>query len=211
MRIAQLAGEYAFSFDSGAARRLLVIPALLDEANKLRRFTLDLMRALAEAGIDSALPDLPGCNESLNLLPSQTLASWREAMRTAADEFGASGVLTIRGGTLIDPGVLPALAFAPVAGASLLRAMLRAAVISGREAGHEATREGLMAQGLREGLVLGGYALGAAMLAELEAAAPFQDARVITQAEVGGSALWLRAEPGEDIAQAVRLAALVAG
>jgi len=202
--------EYAIGYDSGAATRVLVIPALFDEANKLRRFTIGVMRALAAGGIDSVLPDWPGCNESRAPLTAQTLHSWRDAARAAAGHFRASHVLTIRGGTLVDPGVLPALAYAPVAGASILRAMLRGAVISEREAGREVTREALLERGRREGLVLAGYPIGAAMLAELETAEPAPAGRTLAQAELGGPGLWLRAEPGDDPEQAGRLAGLVA-
>src|SRR5690606_34249762 len=70
--------EYALAFDEGREARLLVLPALFDEANKLRRFSAEVMRRLDAAGIDTLLPDLPGCNESLAPLEGQTLAGWRE-------------------------------------------------------------------------------------------------------------------------------------
>lgn len=211
MRIAFSEGEYAVSFDSGASARVLVLPALFDESNKLRRFTLGVMRAMANAGIDSLLADLPGTNESMQPLGIETLGRWRAFSAEVARRFGATHVLSIRGGALVDPGTLPTLAFAPVAGASLLRAMLRAAVLGEREAGREVTRDDLLAQGLRDGLVLGGHSLSATMLAELEAAEPCSDARQIAQSELGGPALWLRAEPDDDPAQAVTLAEIVAG
>lgn len=204
------AEEYAISFDSGSRTRVLVIPALFDEANKLRRFTLGVMRCLAAAGVDSVLPDWPGCNESRTSLTPQTLGGWREDARAAADYFAASHVLTIRGGALIDPGILPSLAYAPVTGSSILSAMLRAAAISEREVGREVTRDSLLQQGLRDGLVLAGHPIGAAMLGELGAAQPAPVSRTISQNELGGPALWLRAEPSDDPEQAARLAALMA-
>ena len=65
--------EYAAAFDKGRAHRLLVLPAWFDEGNKLRHFTVETMRRLDGAGIDSFLPDLPGCNESLAPLETQAL------------------------------------------------------------------------------------------------------------------------------------------
>lgn len=209
MHIADFGEEYAVCFDGGIARRVLVIPALFDEANKLRRFTIGVMRALDGACIASVLPDLPGCNESLAHLSDQTLTAWRDATRKAATHFEATDVLTIRGGALIAPDDLPVVTFAPVSGQTILRGMLRTAVLSEREAGREVTREGLLEKGLRAGLVLGGHSLNAQMLADLEAAQPVQ-ARSIAQAELAGPALWLRAEPGEDPAQSARLAQLLA-
>ena len=50
------------------------------------------------------------------------------------------------------------------------------------------------------------------MIAELETAEPPtpNGKRKIAQADVGGAALWLRAEPDDDAAQADALAAIVA-
>ena len=207
--IAGIGREYAACFGSDTTRRVLVIPALFDEANKLRRFTMGVMRELDLAGISSVLPDWPGCNESLAPLSAQTLSGWRMAVIAAARQFEATEILTIRGGALLAPDNLPVVSFAPVTGGTILRGLLRGAVISEREAGREITRDTLLERGLREGLVLAGHALNAAMLAELQAAEPLP-ARAIAQADLGGPALWLRAEPGDDPMQSARLAALVA-
>jgi len=211
MRIACTGEEYAVCFDGTADRRVLMIPALFDEANKLRRFTIGVMRALESAGVSSVLPDWPGCNESLAPLSEQTLSGWRQAANEAARRFEATEVLTIRGGAFLAPINVPLVSYAPVTGSTILRGLLRAAVISAREAGSEVTREALLERGLTDGLVLAGHSLSAAMLAELEAAEPAPSAHVIAQSELGGPALWLRAEPADDPAQAARLAALVAG
>ena len=168
------------------------------------------MRALEAAGVSSVFPDLPGCNESLAPLTEQSVSMWREAVVEAARRFGPTEVLSIRGGALLAPGHLPLTSYAPVTGSTILRGLLRATVLSEREAGRAVTREALLERGLREGLVLAGYSLSAAMLAELEAAEPPPHARIITQTELGRAALWLRAEPGDDPVQAARLAELVA-
>lgn len=204
--------EYAFTFDRARRARLLVLPALFDEANKLRHFTIDAMRRLDEAGIDTLLPDLPGCNESAAPLEKQTLAGWRKAAAAAAVHFGATDVLTIRGGALCAPDDLPVLRYAPVTGASLLRALLRARVIASKEAGVEESREGLMERGLREGLELAGYRLGPTLLKELETAEPRGGAALlnIAQSELDGPGLWLRAEPDHSPEQARALADIVA-
>jgi hypothetical protein len=73
--------ELLVAFDRGRTRRLLVCPAWFDEANKLRRFTVEVMRRLDNAGIDSFLPDLPGCNDSLAPAALQTLPGWRAGMK----------------------------------------------------------------------------------------------------------------------------------
>jgi len=203
--------ELALVFDRGRSRRVLVLPALFDEANKLRHFTVEVMRLLDAAGIDALLPDLPGCNESLAPLPAQTLAGWQLASEAAARHFGASLVLAVRAGALCTPAGIPEVRYAPVTGASLLRGMLRARILASKEAGIDEEREALLARGRREGLELAGYPLGAAMLRQLETAEPVGAApATIAQADLGGPGLWLRAEPDHSADQAAALAALVA-
>lgn len=206
------AEEMLLAFDRARAVRVLVCPAWFDEANKLRRFTSEVMRRLDRAGIDALLPDLPGCNESLAPLADQTLEGWRAAMAEAARTLAATHVLAIRAGALVAPEGLDGWLLAPQAGPQLLRTMLRARTIAAREAGITETSEGLLERGLKEGLMLGGWSIGAAMLRELSQAetAPSPGQAIIAQTELGGPGLWLRAEPDEDAAQADRLAALIA-
>ena len=201
--------EFAIVFDRKRARRLLVLPALFDEGNKLRHFTVEVMRRLDAAGIDSFLPDLPGCNESGAPLEAQSLARWRGAAAAGAAHFAATHGLSIRGGALCEPAGLPMVRYAPLTGAAQLRALLRARVIASREAGLHENRDQLLTTGRREGLDLGGYRLGAALFGELEDAEPPGVATTIAQADVGDAGLWLRAEPDHDPAQADRLAGLL--
>jgi exosortase A-associated hydrolase 1 len=203
--------EYALAFDAGRAHRILVLPAWFDEGNKLRHFTVEVMRRLDGAGIDCLLPDLPGCNESLASLAEQDLASWRAAAAEAAWHFSATRVLAIRAGAMIAPDAVPGWRYAPLAGSAQLRALLRARVLASREAGREENRERLLAEGRKAGLELAGYRLGAQLigdLAEAELPAAGQQ-RDIAQNDVGGPGLWLRAEPDYDPGQADALAAIV--
>ena len=204
--------ELLLSFDRARERRVLVLPALFDEANKLRHFTVQLMRALDEIGVDSFLPDLPGCNESLVPLEAQTLTSWQAAASAAAEAFSATEVLSLRSGALLAPGALPTWQYAPQTGAKQLRAMIRARIIASREAGRSETQEQLLEKGRESGLMLAGWLIGAEMLGELEAAIPSDAAtqHVIAQSQVGGGGLWLRAEPAHDQAQAEALAQIIA-
>jgi hypothetical protein len=207
------AGEaYAVSFDKGRRHRLLVLPAWFDESNKLRHFTVEVMRRLDGAGVDSFLPDLPGCNESLAPLAEQTLESWRGEAAEAAWHFSATHVLAIRAGAMIAPDSLPGWRYAPVAGSSQLRALLRARVLASREAGRDEDRDRLLEMGRKDGLELAGYRLGALMIealadAELPGAVKQRD---IAQGDIGGPGLWLRAEPDYDPKQADALAAILA-
>jgi len=210
--IPDLAGEELLvGFDRGRPLRVLVLPAWFDEANKLRRFTVEVMRRLDSAGIDSLLPDLPGCNESIEPLELQTLSSWRAAAEAAAETLGATHVLAIRAGALIAPATLPGWHYAAQSGPKLLRGMIRARTITAREAGKFETYEELTAIGRDAGLVLGGWPLGPEMVAELETAEPAlaPGQSNIPQGALGGAGLWLRAEPDEDAGQADRLAGAI--
>jgi len=204
------------SFDQSRDARILILPALFDEANKLRRFTISVMRGLDEIGIDSFLPDLPGCNESMAPLPQQSLQGWREAVIDASQQFSATHVLSLRGGALLTPPDLPGWRYAPVAGAKILSAMLRAQLVSARESGQHTTRETLVKQGKINGLLLNGWDIGPVMLNEMEQSAqpPLTQQKDVAQSdiggdEIGGAGLWLRAEPGENADQARALVALI--
>ncbi|MGB3472734.1 MAG: hypothetical protein WBA51_18105 [Erythrobacter sp.] len=203
--------EQWLAFDAARKHRVLVLPALFDEANKMRRFTLEVMRRLDENGVDTALPDMPGCNESLAALDDQTLKSWRQAAQAAASRFSATHCLTIRAGDLIGPPDLPGWSYAPATGSKTLREMLRARVLAGREGGMHETREELLERGRANGLVLAGWPLGAQMIRDLEAAEMISPGprTAIDQAQLGGAGLWLRAEPDDNAEQTETLAQLV--
>ena len=193
--------EYGLALDRGRDRRLLIVPALFDEANRLRRFTAETMRLLDTAGIDCFLPDLPGTNESIAPLARQTLETWRQAMAAAGRHFGATHVLALRGGALVAPA-LPAFALAPVTGAAILRQMIRARIVASREVGLDERTEALLEQARIEGITLSGYQLSAGMVTGLQEAAPVEASTI----PLGGPPLWLRAEPGEDPVQSAALA-----
>ncbi|PNU05046.1 hypothetical protein [Novosphingobium guangzhouense] len=205
----QASKEFALCRDTSRQRRLLIVPALFDEGNKLRRFTVEVMRRLDAAGIDTFLPDLPGCNESVRPLHEQTPAIWIESMAAAARHFGATHVLAIRGGSLFAPRFLPVVHYAPVKGAAILRQMLRARVLASRESGNEENRDTLVEQAMAHGITLAGYPLGAEFFRNFDVLTPAPEADVIDQTEIGGSGLWLRAEPDENPAQAECLATIL--
>lgn len=206
------AEEIVLRFDQAREARLLVLPPLFDEHNKTRHQCFETMRKFDAAGIDGFLPDLPGCNESVAPLEDQSLSVWREAASEALALFRCTHVLAIRGGALLAPQDVPAFFYAPAQGRPLLRALLRARTIAAREAGREEKAEALLAQGREEGLELAGWQLGATMIRELETTQPAigPDTRIIEQVELGGSPLWLRAEPDSDPRQAEALARIVA-
>ena len=202
--------EYCLSFGAvEATRNILIVPPLFDEMNRTRRMLVEAMRALAGNGVRTLLPDLPGCNESKADLSRQTLASWREAVSDCAAQAGATHIASVRGGCLIDDGsALPLWRLAPVKGASLLRTMLRTRIAADKEAGVISNSEQLLASAMTAPIELSGNLLSADMLASLETADAGTGGQITeaTLAEVGGTALWLRAEPGDDPAMSVGIA-----
>ena len=202
--------ELALAFGEGGRRRLLVLPAWFDVSNRLRHVTIEAMRALERLGVASVMPDLPGSNESLAPLDAQDLGTWRNAAAEAARQLGCTHVLAVRAAANIAPD-LPGWVWAPLAGKSALRAMVRARIIASKEAGSAETSDLLLEQGKAGGLDLAGYPLGHSMIAGLaEAELPATDLVPVTQADLGGPGLWLRAEPEHDPAQSEALARIIA-
>lgn len=205
--------ETALSFHKGRAKRVLIVPPLFDEANKLRHQLFEIARLLDESGIDTALPDLPGCNESLAPFPAQTLGHWRASVATAAAHFGSTHVFAVRSGCWLVPEGMEGWLYAPAKPKQVLRSMIRARVLAAREAGREESADTLTERGRAEGLTLAGWELGAHLLQELETAEAVTPPgySVIEQAAVGGKPLWLRAENDHDADQAQALVSLISG
>lgn len=203
--------ELVLGFDAGREHRVLIVPALFDEANKLRRLAVETMRRLDAAGIDCFLPDLPGTNESMLDLAPLSLEDWALAMAAASRELSATHILALRGGGLITPPALPGWIYGQVKGASVLRTLLRARVLAAREAGREETPDGLLSLAAQNGIELAGYRLGEEMVRQVQKAVceKRNNLAVIDQDTVGGSPLWLRAEPDFDPQQADAVAAVV--
>lgn len=198
---------------SGDGPAVLIVPPLFDEANRMRRTLVLTMRALSQLGTSCLLPDLPGQNESPIMTEDVTLADWRSALAALANEEGRPLVVASwRGGALIDDAVAGAIGWwrmSPVQGASIVKAMIRARIAGDKEAGRHSTADAIRASAAQAPAELAGNLLSAAMLDALEAAnpAPVEPFRQVMPADLGGSALWLRAEPGEDAAMAEAMAA----
>ncbi|MBY6013837.1 hypothetical protein KUV75_02825 [Qipengyuania gaetbuli] len=204
--------EMALVFKATGGNRLLVLPPLFEEANRLRRQLREVMRLLSLRGIASVLPDLPGCNESLAPLGKQTLAGWRTAAEAAAGHFGATHVLAVRTCAAIAPTELQGWLYAPQAPARALTSLARAQSLSEAETGGGRQPAEIIAETREHGGLVAGWTLSGEMVRELEQGTEVKtgDLVVVDQEEIGGSPLWLRAEIGEDADQAQALADLLA-
>ncbi|MFN3817493.1 hypothetical protein [Blastomonas sp.] len=215
--------ELCLRFGPESGSRLLILPPLFDEANRVRHLMVECAQGFAELGIASLLPDLPGCNESLTPLDNASISLWQAALVTCAEQLGpVSHVVSLRGGALLDDalGDLPRWRLAPVKGGQLLRTMLRTRIASDREAGVASSSEALLDTARSQGIELAGNSLSPCMIRELDAASPseggairlvrFADDPLAADGRIAGAPLWLRAEPAHDPAMASAMAADIA-
>ncbi len=190
----------------GPADAPVVILALppFEEANRTRTFAVTIMRALAERGVASALPDLPGTNDSVVATEEATLADWRSAFAAAAQTVDAVTSVTIRGGALIDTEATLSGRWhlAPQTGTMLVRELDR-------------IRHSAGGSGDGDVIEIAGSRVSRTLLDELAAAVSSdQRTRVVRLAndaqpadlKVDGAPLWRRAEPDNDSALAAALA-----
>ena len=190
------------------SHQAIILAPLFEELNFTRTFTADIARALAKRGIGSWLPDLPGTGESLHKLSDIGWDDWRDAARIAGETVAtATGskphIVALRGGALLSDAVdgRSRWSFAPVAGASLLRHLQRAQLISHR---NYATQDILLDHEIFE---YTGYELSANLRDGLQTAEPPASAdrdRIAPVEE--GAMLWRRAEPGRDRELSIALA-----
>ncbi len=179
---------------------ILFIPPLFAEMNKMRSTMIESMRQLADRGIASTLPDLAGCNESLQNLRQQNLNSWRMALEHIVDQHNITHVAAFRGGCLIDNIAIdkPHFRLNSVKGANIIKTMMRSKLIALKESGLDETLDGLSQIAVHDGIELAGYELSAALYNDLQNAVPMtiegtSENKVGQQ--VDGISLWIRSEP----------------
>ncbi|MGH6616138.1 hypothetical protein [Sphingomonas sp.] len=209
----------------GPATGPVVIAAmpLFEEANRTRAFMVTILRGLAERGIASALPDLPGMGDSLIETEQVSLSNWQKAFSSAAAALRDTGpvhAVAIRGGALLDHDapVAGRWHFAPVAGAALVRDMFRTRLAAAKEDGEAFDTSVIESPG--PPVELAGNRLSRVLLVDLNGATPssngpLRTVRLDTDAQpahlkLAGAPLWRRAEPGNDPALADLLAADIA-
>lgn len=192
---------------------VVVALPLWEEANRTRALAAAMLRRLADRGIGGVLPDWPGTGDSLVATADLRLPDLCAAHRALLDGLGAERchAVGIRSGALIDGGgaVASRWHLAPSTGPELLRDLGRLHAAAGGTAP------------LAGPATVAGNRISAAMLADLAAPPPSADRvplRTIRLAHdprpadrhYPGSALWRRAEPGNDAVLAGLLATDIA-
>ncbi|MEG3082552.1 hypothetical protein U1707_02760 [Sphingomonas sp. PB2P12] len=179
---------------------------LFEEANRTRQFLVTILRALAQRGIGSVLPDFPGVGESCVATADARLIDQRVAYNSLIQQLGGRSYgISIRSGALFDveAGLVGRWQLSPQTGEDLVRELDRA-----RAANRSATA------GATD---YAGNTLSDAMLSDLRDALPYaaecplrtvrldSDPRTANVKYVA-SPLWRRSEPGNDISFAQVLA-----
>lgn len=186
---------------------ILILPPVFEEANRMRRILAQVMRGLAERGIASALPDLPGTGDSLVATVDARFEDWSAAITALADSLPRPLLtVAVRGGVLLDGVAKPDVRWrlAPESGKRLLRDMLRATAVTGTLKASELEMRARAAP-----TRLAGNLIHPDLFIALDAAEP--DAVLARTAVVGestaphdiafaGSPPWRRAEPEDDAA-----------
>ena len=203
--------ELCLRAGSGHPKTIILIPPLFDEMNRMRRMLVDVMRLLDKGEIGSILPDLPGTNESTFPQEQASLSIWRKALFNCSTTLTDSRyIASFRGGCLIDGFAEKSKRWrlSPVKGSSLLRTMMRTRIASDKEAGLSTEMAQLTVEAERGVINLAGNSISSTMFTELQTAASAQSEDVRTvqlenssqaaDTKLPGSALWLRAEPGDD-------------
>ena len=198
---------------------ILMIPPFFDEMNRMRRTLVDVMRHLDDRGVSSLLPDLPGTNESLYPPEQADFAAWRQALANCAAELrNATHIASFRGGCLIDEFAEKDFhwRFSPAKGNALLRTMMRARIAADKEAGLTSSMAEINEVAISKPVLLAGNKIGPTLFADLQDAkltipdnlrtARLESDSQAADVKLAGSPLWLRAEPGDDVALSTAIA-----
>ncbi len=215
--------ELCLHVPAQSPHRVMLVPPLFDEMNRMRKMMVDVMRSLHALHISSFLPDLPGTSESLTPSERVTLADWKKAVQACAAQHQISHIASFRGGALIISDIPSAehWIFSPVKGATVIRTMLRTKIAADRESGLNTSLAELVAEAETKPLELAGNIIGSELFAQLNAAdiADMPNQRIVrlesdskpSDGQIAGSALWLRAEPDDDLTMSTAIAQDIAG
>lgn len=189
---------------------ILFLAPFFEEANRTRHFLIETMRGLARRGFRCFLPDMPGTLESLVQLDTLGWDDWTGAAAAAAEMVGATHIVSLRGGALLDRGLdaQSRWRLTPADGSALLRDLVRIRLAADREDGSASSAADVEAKALAEPFDVAGYRIAPTFVAALKGttlsdAAPLRTVRLSTDAQAAdakliGQPLWRRSEPEHD-------------
>ncbi len=195
--------EHILRFGCDEPIQIILIQPFFEEANRLRHILTSVMRSLAERGIGTALPDLPGTGESETNIAVVSLDQWSEALKSAADHIRRDCDMVLsasfRSGALIDNATECSRNWrlSPEPGSRLVRDLMRTKLAS---ATHDGTKS--------DHMMVAGHAVQKSLLDALANVSPatipgVRTVRLETEAaqadaRLAGSPVWRRSEPGDD-------------
>lgn len=200
-----------FGPDTGPV--VVMLPALFEEHNRTRAFTVAICRALAESQVASILPDLPGQGESVVPTQDATLDHWRKAVAALVQAQPAIRPVimgSMRGSAIIDdvPGVSGHWRLSPITGQMVIRDLTRGAVMQSSPTAAPIGDPVGAAGNLISHNLFGALQADVTLR---EVTAPLRTVRLESDPapadlKLPGSPLWRRAEPSNDLPLAALLA-----
>ncbi len=198
---------------------VLILAPLFEEANRMRRSLVQVMRGLArDHAIATLLPDLPGTGDSMMPAGDVRLGDWHDAVAALAQTLPRPRyTAAFRGGALLDTAADADFRWrlSPEPGERLLRDMVRATALSSRMKPAVLEAEARK----RQSVLLGNPVDPALFVALSDAVIPEGPATTVTlSTEVApsdrvlpASPPWRRAEPVEDAGLVSAIVADIAG
>ncbi|QCB43361.1 hypothetical protein E5673_14935 [Sphingomonas sp. PAMC26645] len=198
--------EAMLRFGPDAGPIVIAALPLFEEANRTRQFLVTILRKLADHGIGSVLPDLPGTGESIVVTGEARLRNQRTAYIELAHRLGRNTYgISIRSGALFDTDATLAgrWQLSAQTGEDVLRELDRTRVTSRSDPANKTEYAGntLSREMLADLHDTKSYA-GAGPLRVVRLESDPRDADV----KYAASPLWRRSEPDNDIALAQILA-----
>lgn len=200
-----------FGPDTGPV--VVMLPALFEEHNRTRAFTVAICRALAGSQVASILPDLPGQGESVVPTQDATLDHWRKAVAALVQAQPAIRPVimgSMRGSAIVDDvsGISGHWRLSPITGQMVIRDLTRGAVMQ------PSPTAAPIGDPVEAAGNLISHNLFGALQADVtlrEVTAPLRTVRLESDPapadlKLPGSPLWRRAEPGNDLPLAALLA-----
>ena len=206
---------------------VVVAMPLFEEANRMRAFAVTLCRLLAERGLASVLPDLPGQGESLLATKQTTLATIRRALDVVFEQVYRQGrhaySASIRSGALAgsEQHAFGYWYLSPKSGRDVVHELRRILQAGGRGDDALQLRHVFQADAAAFPMEIAGNLVGSTFLEDLatdQRTYPMETVgvsrrivRLSAEAaeahrHVPGLPLWRRAEPGNNLALAALLA-----
>jgi len=196
-------GREEWMTELGKGPSLLLIPPLFEEMNRCRAILIDAGRVLAADGYRVHMPDLPGTGESEQTLRQVSWDEWRDFVAHLAVELKPVATLSVRGGSLLDPGTGASWRLSPVDGARITRELVRAR----RAVGDDASSDEIARDARVKATEFAGYPLAPTLYTGLDSAlVPATPGRVVRLRGEAGPANrlidaappWRTAEPRRD-------------